>query len=69
MVLNVKRHVAVRTTANATTPMERVCVSKDTQGKHVTSDCVMRDTTASIVKESVHASPRTLAGTLKSFQT
>lgn len=65
MALAVQRHVAVRTTANATTPMECVCVSQDTQGRHVTSDCVKRDTTVSSVKESVRATDRTLAGTLK----
>ncbi len=65
MVLAVQRRVAVRTTASATTPTACVCVSQDTQARHVMSDCVLKDTTASDVIGSVHAMPRTHAGTQK----
>ncbi len=64
-VLAVQRRVAVRTKANATTPMESVCVSQDSQGRHVTSDCVLKDTMASGVVVSVRAMPRTHTGMLK----
>lgn len=67
-VLAVQRRVAVRTTANAATPTECVCVSQDTQERYVKSDCVLKDTTASGVIGSVHATPRTHAGTQKVFR-
>lgn len=61
MVLAVQRRAAVRTTASATTPTACVCVSQATQERHVTSDCVLKDTTASAVTGSVRALPRTHA--------
>lgn len=64
-VLAVLRCVAVRTTANATIPMECVCVSQDIQGRHVTSDCALKNTMASSVIGGVHATTRTHAGMQK----
>lgn len=61
MVLAAQRRVAVRTTANATIPMECVCVSQDTQGRHVMSDCALKNTMASGVIGGVHATTRTHA--------
>lgn len=61
MVQAAHRHVAVRTTANATTSMECVCVTRDTQGRHVTPDCVLRDVTASGVIRSVPVTSTTHA--------
>lgn len=60
----VQRRVAVKTTANATTPTGCVCVSQDTRGRHVPSDCVLKDTTAFSVKGNVRATRKTRAGTL-----
>lgn len=55
MVMAVQRRVSVRTTVNATTPMECVCVSQDSQERHVSSDFVLKDTTASGVMGNVCA--------------
>lgn len=65
MALAAQRNVAVRITANATTPTECVCVSPDTPGRRAPPDCVLKDTTASCARGSVRAIPRTPAGTLK----
>lgn len=62
MVLAVQRRVAARTKASAITPMEHVCVSQDTLGRPVMSDCVLKDTMATNVIGSVHVMLRRHAG-------
>lgn len=61
MVLAVRRPVAVRTTASATTPTGCVCVSQDTQEEPVTSHCVLKATTAYGATGSVRATVQTPA--------
>lgn len=62
MVLAVQRYVIVKTTASATTAMECVFVSQDTQERHVMSDCVLKESTACVAIGNVRAMSRTLMG-------
>lgn len=62
MVLDVQRYVAVGTTASVTIPMECACVSRDTRGKSVMSDCVLKGVMAFSVIANAHAMFQPLAG-------
>lgn len=62
MVLPVQRHVIVKTTASATTAMECVFVSQDTQERHVMSDCVLKESMACVAIGNVRAMSKALVG-------
>lgn len=55
MALTAQRNVAVRITANATTPMECVCVNPATPGRLAPPGCVLKETTASCARGNAHA--------------